>query len=147
MTSLLETIAGLSSYQPTIACLLILCLMVVVQGFLAGALGLAQSEEVPGVPLKGNHDDRPFRIIRTYANSTENLPAFFAAAALAVVVGAPATVVNWIVALHLVSRLAYWPIYYAGIGKNGGGLRTIVYVGGLLANLGLVLIALFALIF
>ena len=144
MTPLIEIWPALAGYQPALLALAVLAVVVPVQGFLAGALGLARSDEVPGRPLKGGHPDQSFRILRTYANSTENLPAFMAAVVLAIIAGAGAMLVNVLAVIHLVARLAYWLIYYGGIGKAGGGVRTIVYVIGLLANIGLSVLAAFA---
>lgn len=144
MKSLIEIWPALAGYQPALLALALLSLALLVQGFLAGALGLAKSDEVPGRPLKGDHGDRSFRILRTYANSTENMPAFTAALVVAMIAGASALLVNIVAIAHLVARLVYWFVYYSGLGKTGGGLRTIVYVLGLLANIALALLAAYA---
>lgn len=144
MNSLIEIWPALAGYQPALFAMAALSLALLVQGFLAGALGLAKSDEVPGRPLKGGHGDRSFRVLRTYANSTENMPAFTAALVVAIVAGASIVMVNILAVAHLVCRLGYWFVYYAGLGKTGGGLRTIIYVLGLLANIGLAILAAYA---
>lgn len=144
MNPLIEIWPALAGYQPALLAVAILSMVVLVQGFLAGALGLAQSDEVPGRPLKGDHPDKSFRILRTYANSTENMPAFIAALLVAIIAGASVLAVNILAAVHLAARLAYWLIYYAGWGKPGGGPRTIAYVLGLFANIGLAVLAAYA---
>lgn len=147
MSELAESWPALAAYHPALLMLAVLCLVVLIQSFLAGALGLAKSDEVPGRPLKGDHPDRSFRIIRTCANSTENLPAFAATLFLAVFGGVSAVLVNWLAAIHLAARLGYWVVYYSGIGKVAGGPRTILFVIGLVANIVLALAAVVALAF
>ena len=146
MDTFIDAWPGLAAYRPALLALAVLCLTVLVQSFLAGILALAPGHEVPGKPLRGDHPDRSFRIMRTYANSAENLPAFAVALLLAIFAGAGAVLVNWLAALHLAARLAYWIIYYIGMGKPGGGPRTVVYVIGLLANGALAVIAIRSLI-
>lgn len=135
MQSMIDTIPQLAAYQPALTALIILCLAVLVQSFLAGVLGLAGGEETPGLPLKGDHGKFSFRTIRTYGNSTENLPAFATTLLLAVFAGVSVAIVNWLAAIHVAIRLVYWAVYYNGAGKAGGGLRTIVYVLGLVTNI------------
>ena len=135
----------LASYNTALVALAALGLMVIVQAFLAGALGLGRSEEVPGRPLKGGHTDFTFRVIRTYQNSAENHSVFVASVLLAIAAGVNPVLVNWLAAAHVVIRMVYWAVYYRGMGKPGGGARTIVYVLGLLANLALAIAALWAL--
>jgi len=143
----MDTIVGTAApYHAALIALALICLTVLVQGFLAGVLGLAQSDEVPGRPLKGDHPDFSFRVIRTYGNATENLPAFLTAVGLAIIAGVNPMIVNWLAALHVAARMAYWAIYYRGIGKTGGGIRTIAYVVGLFANLALAATALYVLV-
>lgn len=146
MTSIIESVPQILAYQPAFLALILLCLMVLVQGFLAGAIGYGKSNEEAGRPLKGNHEDQSFRVIRTYGNSTENLSMFVAVAFLAILAGVSPMLVNWLVAAHVLARLAYWGVYYAGIGKTGGGARTIIYVIGLLANIVLALLTVYAMV-
>lgn len=122
------------AYQMALSALALLCVMVLAQSFLAGALGLGRSDEVPGRPLKGDHKDFSFRVLRTYGNSTENFSVFFATTLLAVLSGVSPVWVNWLVALHVLFRMIYWAVYYGGIGKSAAGARTITYVMGWLVN-------------
>ena len=71
-----------------------------IQSFLTGVLGLAKSDEVPGMPLKGNHADFSFRVIRTYGNSVETLPLFAATLFLAIATSASPAWVNGLAGLH-----------------------------------------------
>lgn len=145
MQPLLETLPQLAAYQTALVALTILCLAVLAQSFLAGILGLAGGEETAGMPLKGDHGKLSFRALRTYGNSTENLPAFATTLILAIITGVSAVLVNWLAILHVAFRLAYWAIYYRGIGKIGGGIRTIVYVLGLITNIILAALTAYAL--
>ncbi len=136
---------ALLPYQVALFSLALLCTSILVQGILAGVLGLARSDEVPGRPLKGDHPDFSFRVLRTYANGTENFPAFIAAVILAIFIGVDPQLVNWLASIHVAFRMAYWVIYYRGVGKTGGGMRTIAYTLALAANLALSLVVLWQL--
>lgn len=139
MQSVIDSIPQLAAYHLALSALAILILAILIQSFLAGVLGLAGGEETAGMPLKGDHTKMSFRSLRTYANSTENLPAFTGTLLLAIIAGVGATLVNWLAVAHVAFRLIYWAIYYKGVGKVGGGVRTITYVLALLANIVLAL--------
>ena len=145
MQSILETVPQLSGYAPSLFATTLLTGAILIQSFLAGVLALGPGHQVSGMPLNGDHSDKSFRVMRTYGNSTENLPALIAAIALAIIAGVGTVWVNWLVGLHVAFRLAHWAIYYSGKGKVGGGIRTIVYVLGLLTNFILIVLALIAL--
>lgn len=134
MDSMMDSLPLLSPYAPTFVWLLVLCLTVLVQGFLAGVLGFANGEEVPGLPLKGTHANTNFRILRTYHNSTENFSVLIATTILAIFAGVSPLLINWLVGLHVVLRIAYWAVYYSGVGKVAGGPRTLTYVAAFLMN-------------
>lgn len=135
MNSMIETFPQLMPYQPALLALALLCMAVLIQSFLGAPLAFLREEQAPGMPLKGDHDLLSFRVLRTYSNSVENLPAFGLTLLLAIVLGVNASVVNWLAALHVVFRLAFWVVYYAGFGRVAGGPRTLSYVGGLLTNI------------
>ena len=144
MNSLTQTFPQLADYHTALLAFSILCLAVLIQAFIAGAFGLGKSEEVPGKPLKGSHEDFSFRTLRTYGNSSENLPAFGFVLLLAILVGASPTWVNWLAIIHVALRLLYWAIYYSGTGKVEGGPRTISYAMGLFTNIILALVTVWA---
>ena len=144
--SALHSLPQVEAYHPALLALALLCLVVLIQSFLAGVLGLGKSDEVPGVPLKGNHSDLSFRILRTYANSTENLAVMIATTFLAIIAGVSAFLVNWLAGLHLAFRLAYWAVYYSGIGSVESGARTVTYVLAFLMNAVLALLTVYALL-
>jgi len=83
-----------------------------------------------------------FRVLRTHSNSVETLHVFGFALLLAVITGVKPTLVNIIALVFLAARLAFWAIYYSGIGKQAGGPRTMCFVAGMLANVILVIAAL-----
>lgn len=141
-----ESLTLITAYQPALIALALAALIAPVQSFLSAPFAFIRREQVPGMPLRHDHSRLSFRVLRTYSNTVENLPAFGIAVAVAIVAqGAP----GWVNALaigHLACRLAFWGIYYAGLGPAAGGPRTLVYVGGLLTNIGLCVVGLVALV-
>ena len=146
MNDLNEILPQLMAYQPALLALALLCLSVLVQSFLTAPLAFATGSQEPGMPLKGDHTSRSFRVVRTYNNAVENLPAFGFSLLLAILVGLDVAAVNWLAGLHVAFRMGFWFVYYSGIGKVAGGPRTLCYVGGMTTNLGLVGYGLFALL-
>ena len=140
----LESALALSAYQPAVVAFAALCVAVVLQAFLTAPLAFVSGEQAPGMPLRGDHSMLSFRVVRTYANSVESLPAFGFSLLLAIALGVGATAVNWLAGIHVASRLAFWAIYFSGVGAVAGGPRTIAYVGGALSNLVLAALALHA---
>ena len=146
MQSILENVPQLAAYSSALLAIVVLCMAIIVQSFLAGVLALAPGHEVAGLPLKGSHEDRPFRLMRAYGNSTENIGFFIATVAVAIIAGVDATWVNGLVMAHVAFRVLHWVIYVAGIGNPVGGPRSIVYVLGLVSNGILAVMAIWALI-
>jgi len=135
MNSLLETIPQLLSYQNSILAFTILCFSVLIQNLLTAPLAFLKNEQAPGMPLNGNHKLLSFRVLRTHSNSVESLPAFGFIFIIAIIIGVKPTLVNWLVSIHLISRIIFWVVYYSGIGKVAGGIRTLSFVGGLSTNI------------
>ncbi|MFK7914481.1 MAG: MAPEG family protein [Pseudomonadales bacterium] len=125
-------------YQPALLSLAALCLTVLIQALLTAPLAFISGAQTPGAPLRGDHTQRAFRVLRTHANSAENLAPFGLTLLIAMVVGAHASLVNTLAMLHLGFRLLFWLAYYLGVGKVAGGPRTLAYVGGLLTNFALI---------
>jgi len=144
MDTMIESLPQFAAYQPSLGALTIFCFAVLIQSFLAAPLAFAKGEQTPGMPLQGDHSLLSFRVLRTYQNSVESLPAFGFALLLAILVGVNASLVNWLAGIHVVFRLAYWAAYYSGIGKVTGGPRTLCYVVCLITNMVLVGACLFA---
>lgn len=136
---------SLSEYQPAILFFAVLCLAVLTQAFLTAPFAFLREEQAPGMPLQGDHQLFSFRVLRTHANSVESLPVFGFTLLLAIVAGVGPLVVNGLTGVHVASRLAFWVVYYAGIGRVAGGPRTLTFVGGALSNLALIGVALYAL--
>lgn len=147
MNSLFDVLPYLSSYQPSFLVLAALSLTVLIQNFASAPLAFISEEQVPGMPLQFDHSKLSFRVLRTYSNSTESFPAFGWALLAAIVAGASPILVNWAAGIFFVARMAFWAIYYSGIGKTAGGPRTMAFVVGLLANIALAGSAIWALAF
>ena len=144
MNALSDPQSYFAAYQMSFLVLAVLALMVVVQNFLTAPLAFIKEEQVPGMPLRFDHAHLSFRALRTYANSAESFPAFGWALLAAIVSGAPAGWVNGLALAFLGFRLAFWVIYYSGVGRIAGGPRTLCFVGGLLANAALAVMAIYA---
>ncbi len=136
----------ITTYQTALLALGVLSLAVVVQSFIAGLVKNGISGQPAGVDVTGDISDRTFRIARTHLNSIENFSALFAASVLAMMAGANAQWLTWLVLAAVGLRLIYWPIYYARFGKDGGGLRSFVHVFALVANMGIAALAIWALL-
>ena len=146
MPPIFEIIPEFQAYLPSLIALAVLCLIATIQSFLSAPFAFVREEQVPGMPLRHDHSKLSFRVLRTYSNSVENLPAFGFAVLLPLLAGVPPVLCNWLVGVHLVARLAFWGIYYAGVGKTAGGPRTMAYVLGLLTNIALVVAVIWALV-
>ncbi|MFY0619525.1 MAPEG family protein [Shimia sp.] len=137
MESLFEAVPFLSAYRLSFLVLAGVSLITLIQNFATAPLAFVNDEQVPGVPVRFDHSKLSFRALRTYANSAETFPAFGWALLMAIVAGVSPAVVNWLAGGYFVSRIAFWIVYYLGVGKPAGGLRTMVFVAGLLCNFGL----------
>jgi len=134
MNNVPEIITIQLAYQPALLALALLCLAVLIQSLLIAPLAFGSEEQVPGMPPKGGHNMLSFRVLRTYSNSVESLPAFGIALILAIILEATPSIVNWAAVIHVIFRMAYWLAYYIGAGRISGGPRSILYVGGLVSN-------------
>ncbi|NNE23615.1 MAG: MAPEG family protein [Rhizobiales bacterium] len=134
----------LTTYQTAITLAALLVVAVHLQSFLSAMFKIVLGKQAPGVSAAGDYTDRTFRIYRTHMNSVENLTIFIAALIFAMIAGVNASLVNWLVIIHVVARLAFWAVYYPGLGALAGGLRTIVFVIGFTASMVLAITALFA---
>ncbi|MCB1582918.1 MAG: MAPEG family protein [Marinicella sp.] len=146
MNSLHTLESFLQHYHWALLALSVLVLMVLIQNFLTAPLAFLKGEQTPGEPLKGNHQQLSFRVLRTHANSVENIAVFGFALLLAILATANPSWVNGLAIGHVIFRMAFWAVYYSGIGKVAGGLRTMCFVGGLTSNIILGFFALVALL-
>ena len=146
MNSLFEALPYLVDYRLSFLILAALSLVVLTQNFATAPFAFVHEEQVPGMPLKFDHSKFSFRVLRTFSNSAENFPAFGWALLVAIVAGASPALVNWAAGIYFLSRIAFWAIYYSGIGKPAGGPRTMAFVVSLLANIVLAGAAIWALL-
>ena len=124
----------LATYQLAILMTALLLIAVHAQNFLSALYKIIWGKQPPGKTATGDYDNKTFRFYRTHMNSVENLSMFIAALALAMITGVNASLVTWLVAIHVIARLAFWGVYYSGIGAIAGGVRTIVFVIGFTAS-------------
>lgn len=134
-----------STYQTALLALGVLSLALVVQSFISGLVKNGIKAQPSGIPVAGDINDQTFRIVRTHMNGVENFSALFAASFLAMLAGANPTWLTYLVVATVALRLIYWPIYYMRIGKDDGGLRSIVHVIALVGNIAIAIMALFTL--
>jgi len=144
--SLFEALPFLAAYKLAFMALCMVALITLIQNVLTAPLAFVSEEQVPGMPLRFDHSKLSFRVLRTYSNSAEGLPAFGFSVLIGIVAGASAFWVNTLAIVFLMSRLAFWAIYYSGVGKVAGGPRTMSFVVGLVSNTMLVIFALVAIV-
>jgi uncharacterized MAPEG superfamily protein len=98
------------------------------------------------MPIQFDHSRLSFRVLRTYSNSVETLPAFGFALFVAIVAGVQPVWLNWLSVAYLLFRVVFWVFYYTGVGKVAGGPRTIAFVGGLLSNIAIAVLTILQLL-
>lgn len=132
-------------YRPAIAASMVLCLLVLTQAVLGVIFGIVVGREEPGGKLKGDYSEFGFRTLRTYLNSTETIAVFAFSLLLAMIAGASPGWVNWLAVLYVAARGLHGAFYYAGLGPNIAGPRTMAFVFCWSINVLLAVVALFAL--
>ena len=136
----------LKDYQLALLALVILCCAVMIQSVMTALLVFTKpTGQKPGA-IKGGPQDFSYRVLRTYANSAENLPAFAAIVIVAIIASVDPKWVNGLACAHVGLRLLFWPIYYSPIGAITPGLRSPVYALALLINFVLGVMTAFAII-
>lgn len=135
-----------SGYRLAIVALAVLCLMVLIQTVLGVIFGMIVGREEPGGKYVGGYDEFGFRTLRTHLNSTETLAVFAISLLLALFAKVSPEWVNGLAILYVATRILYWILYYAGVGRNKGGPRTIIFVAGWATNVVLATLALFSLL-
>ncbi len=134
----------IATYQTALLALGALTLALVVQSFIAGLVKNGIKGQDAGAAVLGDFNDSTFRIVRTHMNGVENFSALFAASILAMMAGADPRWLTWLVLAAVGLRLLYWPFYYARIGKDNGGPRSIIHVLALVVNIVIAVMALLA---
>lgn len=124
-----------TTYQTALLALAVLAFILMLQSFIAGAYKNGVMKQNSGAPVEGTMDDLVFRIVRTHMNGVENFSAFFAASILAMIAGANVKWLTWLIIATVVLRVIYWVLYYARVGTDNGGARSITHVVALIVNM------------
>lgn len=128
----------METYASSIVGVLALCLFSILSAIYSGiSKGKAGALSGPVTPL----DDANllYRIDRVHLNSVEALAPFVVPAVLAMMVGVGPTALAALVWIHVAIRLIHAVVYLrGGAAAKGGSLRTILYVGGALVTLVLI---------
>lgn len=135
-----------ATYPTALLALAFLAFTLTLQSFIAGAYKNGVMKQASGMPVEGTPDDLVFRIVRTHMNGVENFSAFFALSILGIIAGANVKWLTWLILATVALRMLYWLLYYARIGTDNGGIRSITHVLALVVNLAIGVMALFALV-
>jgi len=132
-----------AAYGHALASLVLFAVLTMMVGPLA-----ANAKAKAGVPSGAMPDPDygsfVYRFNRAHLNAVEILGPFAALVLAAVLAGASAGWVNWLASIFLVSRLVHLAVHLGGWGRPDGGLRSVVFVVGVLCCVGLAAAALAA---
>ena len=118
-----------------------------VQWFVASLTKASRPGAVPGkIDDSLSHESFVFRAHRTFMNSLENLPAMFATAFLAVLVGADPFWTGLLIWVFVAARGVHMVLYYAIATERNPSPRSYFFMIGLAANLGLLGVTVAALV-
>jgi len=129
------------AYQPALLSLGVLCLAVMLQSVMCPFLAFTEKGRQKPGQISGGPDQLGFRVVRTYVNSTENLPVFIGVLIFAFIAGVSPYWINLLAGVHVAARLLFWLVYYSKLGAKTPGPRSILYIIGMTANKVLVGIA------
>ena len=139
-----------TGFEPYFTALLgigFLLLLVLIQWGIASRCKAGQSGAIPGKPPQNlSHQDFTFRAWRTHQNTLENLGTMLGASFFAILVGAGTGVVAVLVWTMLVARIVHMVLYYAIATEKNPSPRSYFFIIGWLANLGLVIVGIYALL-
>ena len=124
----------------------VILLTVLIQALVASYAKASRPDHIPGKLLTSSHDSFVFRAERTFMNSLENLPVFLGTALIAVLAGASPHWTEKLIWIYAGARLLHMALYYAIATEKNPSPRSWFYLLGVLANLGLLGVTLFALI-
>ena len=136
----------IATYPMALLALGILAFSLTLQSFISGFYKNGVKKQMSGYPVEGTHDDLVYRIVRTHMNGVENFSAFFALSILVMIAGVGVTLLTWLIVVTVALRMLYWLLYYARIGTDSGGIRSITHVVALVVNLVIGVLVLLALI-
>ncbi len=118
-----------------------------IQWFVASKTKASQPNAVPGkIDEQLSHDSFVFRAHRTFQNSIENLPAFLAAAFLAILIGTNAIWTTFFIWIFALARIIHMVLYYVIATEQNPSPRTYFFLIGLLANVSLIVLCAITLI-
>lgn len=123
----------LTPHADALALMTLIVFLMLLQGFVGAFFRNAVEKYQPGERLPANHASATFRQVRSFENSAENTPVFFAAFLLAVFTGASAELVWWTTMIFLIGRIGHWLFY----SLNMPVLRTASFAAGAFAMLAL----------
>lgn len=133
-------------YAYSLAGLLTISLTVFVQNIVAAVAHRKQSSYIPGkVSENLSHDSFVFRSHRTFHNSLENIHQFTLPALICVFLGADPFVLAILVWLYAAARIIHMTLYYAIATEKNPSPRSYFYMIGVLMNVGVFGLALYAL--
>ncbi len=134
-----------STYQTALLALAFLAFTLTLQSFISGAYKNGIMGQGSGMPVEGTQDDLVYRVVRTHMNGVENFSAFFALSILGIIAGANVKWLTWLIVATVALRMLYWLLYYARIGGDNGGIRSITHVLALVVNLAIGVMVMLAL--
>ena len=135
-----------ATYPTALLALAILAFTLTLQSFIAGFYKNGVMKQASGMPVEGTQDDLVYRIVRTHMNGVENFSAFFALSILGMIAGANVKWLTWLILATVALRMLYWLLYYARIGTDSGGIRSITHVVALVVNLAIAVMVLLTLV-
>ncbi|WIO74166.1 MAPEG family protein [Porticoccaceae bacterium LTM1] len=125
-------------YTPALWGLLIILLTWIVQWFVASGPKARLPGAIPGkIDESLSHSSFVFRAHRTFMNSLENAPAILGTILLAFLVGAEPFWTALFIWVFAISRILHMVLYFAIATEKNPSPRTLFFMLGLLANIGL----------
>lgn len=137
-------IEAIAPYSSSLLALSVLVLVVLLENFYAAFRHLVKGGGRAGVPPEPDYSNPVWRIVRSHANSLENLPPFAATVVVGSLVGVSAGLFNILAWVHVVARMLHWLIYTQDIGKVDQGPRTLAFAVGFFSNLGMIVMVVLA---
>ena len=130
-------------YGAGIICLMIFVIITLMHGGYVG-YQKADAKIKAGSEPDLDYGTVVYRSHRAHQNAAENMGAITAALVFAVLAGASAFWVNWLMLAFLILRVVYLVIYMTGTGKEAQGPRTFAYVASWAINIAIAVMAMLA---
>lgn len=134
-------------YSTAIIGLLVATITVFIQANIAAVLKAKQPNAIPGkINETLSHESFVFRAHRTFHNSLETFPTFFASGLLAIFIGVSpywAAVCIWV---YAISRIVHMTLYYVIATEKNPSPRTWPYLIANTANIALLVLSVIALV-